>query len=163
MRDNKWLWITVGCLISWGIIISWAVCVVTAHGAAPEDQAVSHEKLEEEAYYDGLELLAVCVEAEAGNQDLDGKRMVADVILNRVDHPGWPDTITEVITQPYEFSSYWDGSMDRVWEPSEETFQAVQMELERRSWPGLYYFTSNGFSEYGTPWKKAGDHYFSTE
>ena len=102
------------------------------------------------------------MEAEAGNQDLDGKRMVADVILNRVDAPEWPDNITDVITQPYAFASYWDGGMEAVWEPSEETFEAVRMELLERSWPELYYFTSDGYSRYGTPWGKAGDHYFST-
>lgn len=119
------------------------------------------EELEEQEYYDSLELLAICVEAEAGNQSLDGKRMVVDVILNRVDSPDWPDNITDVITQPYAFSSYRDGGMEAVWEPSEETFQAVRMELESRSWPELCYFTSDGWPEYGTPWKKVGDHYFS--
>ena len=108
-----------------------------------------------------LLLAVLTVAAEAGNQSLTGKRMVVDVILNRVDSPDWPDTITEVITEPYAFSSYWNGAMERVWEPSEETFRAVQMELEDRTWPGLYYFTSNGFPEYGTPWKKVGGHYFS--
>lgn len=51
--------------------------------------------IEEEEYWDSLELLAICVEAEAGNQGLQGKRLVADVILNRAeDHSGqWPDTI----------------------------------------------------------------------
>lgn len=45
--------------------------------------------IEEEEYWDGLELLAICVEAEAGNQGLQGKRLVADVILNRAeDHSG---------------------------------------------------------------------------
>lgn len=127
-----------------------------------EEGAMSPEELAEEEYYDSLELLTVCVEAEAGNQDLTGKRMVVDVILNRVDAPEWPDTIEEVIIEPYAFSSYWDGGMDRVWAPSEETFEAVRMELEKRSWPELYYFTSSGYSRYGTSWRKVGDHYFST-
>lgn len=157
MKDNKWFWIMAGCLISWVIIFLWVGWLITSHA----ETGISVEELEEEVYYDSLELLAVCVEAEAGNQDLDGKRMVVDVIMNRVDHPDWPDTIEEVITQPREFSSYWDGGMDKVWEPSEETFRAVQMELKARSWPELYYFTADGWSRYGTPWKKVGDHYFS--
>ena len=90
-----------------------------------EEGAMSPEELAEEEYYDSLELLTVCVEAEAGNQDLTGKRMVVDVILNRVDAPEWPDTIEEVITEPYAFSSYWDGGMDRVWAPSEEDRKSV--------------------------------------
>jgi N-acetylmuramoyl-L-alanine amidase len=121
------------------------------------------EEIEEEEKADELELMAICVEAEAGNQSLTGKRMVADVILNRVDNPDFPDTIQGVIFQKYHFSSYWDGGMDRVVEPSEETILAVQMELQERGWPGLLYFTAGEWPEYGTPWKKVGDHYFATK
>lgn len=160
MKDFKWVWISYFCLVAWIVILLWIDNVLSVHAQEGNSEA-PEEELEEEMYFDSLELLAVCVEAEAGNQSLDGKRMVVDVILNRVDHPDWPDSIAEVITDPYEFTTYWDGGMDSVWEPSEETFQAVQMELESRSWPGLYYFTSNGWSKYGTPWQKVGDHYFS--
>lgn len=114
-----------------------------------------------EAGMSDLDLIAACVEAEAGNQDLTGKRLVADVILNRVDAEGFPDTIEGVISQPRHFASYWNGVMDKA-EPSEETFQAVRMEMEERSYPGLLYFDSEGYLPYGTPWKKVGDHYFST-
>lgn len=120
------------------------------------------EDIEEEMYYDSLELLAICVEAEAADQGLEGKRMVADVILNRVDDADWPDSIEGVILQPYQFTSYWDGGMARA-VPSEETFEAVRMELEHRGWPGLYYFSADGYSEYGTKWKQVGGHYFSTK
>ena len=117
----------------------------------------------EEDFYNSLEFLGKCVEAEAGNQDLLGKRMVVDVILNRMnDSSGeWPDTIVDVITQPYQFSSYWDGSMDCVKEISEETWEAIYMELEEITYTDIYYFTSEGFHKYGTPWKKVGDHYFN--
>lgn len=120
-------------------------------------------ELQEEDYWNSLELLAICVEAEAGNQGLEGKRLVVDVILNRVDDKSgeWPDSIPEVIMQENHFTSYWDSGMERVVEPSEETFKAVQMELEERSYPGIYYFREGTWSDYGTPWKKVGDHYFS--
>lgn len=121
------------------------------------------EDTEMEKRYDELEFMAICVEAEAGNQGLEGKRMVADVILNRVLDKDFPNTITEVITQPYQFAVYWDGSMERVVEPSEETIKAIQMEIEDIGWPGLFFFKSSGFSQYGKPWKKVGDHYFSTK
>ena len=121
----------------------------------------AEDELAEELYCDSLELLAICVQAEAGNQPLIGRRMVADVILNRVDDSDWPDTIEGVITQRYQFSSYWDGGMDRIYEPDELTIKAVQMELKHRSWPGLYYFRTGRYSSYGTPWEKVGDHYFS--
>lgn len=123
---------------------------------------VTDEDLAEEEYYDSLELLALCVEAEAGNQGLEGKRLVVDVILNRVDDPDFPDTIEGVISQPYHFSTFWDGGIDKA-DPTEETFEAVKMELKERSYPGVLYFTAGGYGDYGTPWRKVGDHYFSTK
>src|SRR5574344_141889 len=113
-----------------------------------------------EEYYDSLELLACCVEAEAGNQGLVGKKYVGDVVLNRVDDEDWPYNITDVIMQQNQFSVVLDG---RIWEvePTEETFQAVREELEHRTNNEVLFFTSEGFSQYGTAWKKIGDHYFS--
>ena len=116
----------------------------------------------EDAYYLSLEMLARCVEAEAGNQGLEGKRLVVDVILNRVKDPEFPDTIREVISQPYHFSVYWNGAMDRA-EVSEETWQAIRMELNEISYPGVLYFTNEGYLDYGTPWRQVGDYYFSTK
>lgn len=125
-------------------------------------ECIDRTQIEEEGYFDDLELMAACVEAEAGNQGLDGKRMVADVILNRVEDPDWPNTIEGVITQKYQFSTYWNGAMDSV-SISDETFEACKMELKERGWPGIYYFTAGGYGEYGTPWRKVGDHYFCTK
>lgn len=110
---------------------------------------------------DEIYLLAACVEAEAGNQSLLGKRMVADVILNRVDSKEFPDTISAVITQPYQFSTWWNGAIADA-EVTEETLQAVHMELGERSYPSLMFFDCGSYLPYGTPWKQVGDHYFST-
>ncbi len=112
--------------------------------------------------YDDIDLLCNMVEAEAGNQDLMGKRLVACVALNRVDNPNWPDTITGVITQPGQFASYADGGMQRFSVISDATREAVRLELQQRSYPALYYFTADGYSAYGTPYFQYGDHYFST-
>lgn len=134
-------------------------------GVSAEPRPEHAADLEEEAYWDGIELLAVCVEAEAGNQGLAGKRLVAAVILNRAEDKSgqWPNTVTGVITQEGQFASYWDGGMAKVWEPSEETFEAVRLELMERSYPGIYYFREGDWPDYGTPWEKVGDHYFSTQ
>lgn len=128
-----------------------------------EEMKMTPEELAEEAYWDSMEMVAVCVEAEAGNQGLEGKRLVADVILNRMEDDSgiWGTTVEEVITQPGQFASYWDGGMDRVVEPSEETLRAVQMEIAERGYPEIYYFREGEWPEYGTPWRKVGDHYFS--
>jgi spore germination cell wall hydrolase CwlJ-like protein len=123
---------------------------------------MTEDDIAEEEYLDSLELLAQCVEAEAGNQGLLGKRLVADVILNRVDSLDFPNTIEGVITQPYQFTSYWNGSISRV-SVSDETFEAVSMELEERCNTELLFFTAQAYGSYGTPWRQVGDHYFSTK
>ena len=115
---------------------------------------------DDEIFCDSLEILAICVESEAGNQDLYGKRLVVDVILNRVDSDRFPDTIEGVISQKYQFTTYWDGSMGRVDEPSPETYEAVKMELESRTDDSILFFTAGNYNTYCTPAYRYGDHYF---
>lgn len=83
-----------------------------------------------------MAMLAQLVQAEAGNQDLTGKRLVADVVLNRVDDERFPDTVEEVIFQknPVQFGVTVDGAFERVRGGiSEECFEAVRIEWERKS------------------------------
>lgn len=136
-----------------------------------EEEMYLLEKLEEQQanveennrkYAAELEILARCVEAEAGNQSIDVKRAVVSVILNRVDDDDWPDTIHEVIADPYEFATYWNGRMDEV-TPATSTYEAIACEMETRSYPGLYYFDMDQFLQYGTPYTRMGDLYFSTK
>lgn len=116
-------------------------------------------EMENEEFCDSLEILACCVEAEAGNQDLLGKRLVADVILNRVDSPRFPNTIEEVVSQKYHFTTFWDGTMARI-VPSDETFKAVQMELDERTDSEILFFTAGDYNTYCLPAYRHGDHYF---
>lgn len=116
----------------------------------------------EDDYYNSVELMAKVVEAEAGNQNLLGKRMVVDVILNRVRDEEFPNTIVDVIFQKNAFAVIDNGMYEQV-EISEETWTAVWMELQEVTHPEVLYFCSTGFHEYGTPWKKVEDHYFNTK
>lgn len=127
-----------------------------------QNYEMTQEELAEEMYYDSLELLALCVEAEAADQGLIGKKYVCDVVLNRVDDEDYPDNITDVILQKNQFSVVLDG---RIWEvePTEETYQAIREELEVRTNYKVLFFCCEGYSKYGTDWKKIGDHYFSTK
>lgn len=47
--------------------------------------------------------LGLTIYHEARNQDLEGKIMVAEVVLNRVEKEAWPDSICGVIRQPNQF------------------------------------------------------------
>lgn len=52
-----------------------------------------------------LELMALCIWAEARNQGLEGMQAVGSVILNRASRPGWwGKDIKSVILKPYQFS-----------------------------------------------------------
>lgn len=66
-----------------------------------------------------LDCLASAVYYEAGNQDADGERAVAQVVLNRVRHPAFPSTVCGVVYQGStrstgcQFTFTCDGSLER--------------------------------------------------
>lgn len=57
--------------------------------------------------------LALNVYFEARDQDLDGQYLVAEVVMQRVTSPSFPDTVCEVVYQPYAFSWTHDGKSDK--------------------------------------------------
>ena len=65
-----------------------------------------------------LEVLLKIVEAEAGCEDEEGKLLVANVILNRLNSDKFPDSVSEIVFQQEngitQFSPVSDGSYDRV-------------------------------------------------
>jgi N-acetylmuramoyl-L-alanine amidase len=78
-----------------------------------------------------LDLLAAIVYAEAGDQDFTGQRLVADVVLNRVHSPAWPNSVSEVIYQPYQFSPVLDGGLGRAWgNVTESCYEAARLALQ---------------------------------
>ena len=121
-------------------------------------------QIEFEDYMGELELLANLVEAESGNQDLKGKRLVADVVLNRVESDRFPNTITEVIYQDYQFSTVLDGALERAsWHISDESFEAVRLEAlesEERLDEDILFFTYGDYNPHCVPGYQYGAHYF---
>lgn len=72
---------------------------------------VSEETIPEVDPYE-LEMLAIVIYQEAGgNKSCDDcRRRVADVVLNRVAHPKYPDTIEKVLTQKSQYGKlHWTG------------------------------------------------------
>lgn len=153
--------------------VGQAMLEVSNIQTAQEDEMYRLEQAEQERmkenveannqkYAAEIEILARCVEAEAENQSIDVKRAVISVILNRTEDADWPETISEVIADPYEFATYWNGAMDEA-EPSVSTYEAISLEMETRSYPGLFYFDMDDYLPYGTPYVKMGNLYFSTK
>ena len=119
----------------------------TAEEAAAETGRI-YEVSEED--YDALLRL---VEAEASGEDIKGKLLVANVVLNRVQSGAFPDTIKEVIYQRQngraQFSPVATGKIDRV-AVSEETVEAVERALcgEDES-AGALYFVAPAYADAG--------------
>ncbi len=93
------------------------------------------------------EILQRIVEAEAGNQDLKGRIMVANVILNRVKSGRFPRTVKGVVFSPGQFSPVSNGRYYRV-QVSDKTKKAVKMALNGRDYSeGALYFMCRSASE----------------
>lgn len=124
----------------------------------------SDEQIKEEIYLGELEVLAQLVEAEAGNQPFEGKCLVVDCILNRVESPEFPDTISEVIYQkdPIQFSTVYNGAFDKAaWNMKEDDYAAVMYEVELHGNKEFLYFNNSpDVSGSGTP-VKVGGHWFN--
>lgn len=120
----------------------------------------TEEQIQEEIRLGEMELMAQLVEAEAGNQTIEGKCLVVDVILNRVESPDYPDTIEEVIFQPGQFSVITNGAFDKAaYHMQESDYAAVLMECELHQNKEVMYF-NNCKSVGGKNKFKVGGHWF---
>lgn len=108
-----------------------------------------------------IELLALLTMAEAEGECEEGKRLVIDTVLNRVDSEYFPDTITEVIYQKNQFSSMWNGRVNRC-SVKEDICQLVVEELENRTNYDVIFFHAGKYGKYGTPLFQVENHYFSS-
>ena len=130
-----------------------------------EEQVIEGEVIIENDHYEftekEVEMIAQLTMAEAGNQTELGKRLVIDVVLNRLDHENFPDTVYGVIYQKNQFSPVSSGSFDRCY-PTEENIRLVKEEIERRTDHDVMFFRAGKYGNYGTPMYCVGDHYFSS-
>ena len=85
-------------------------------------------------------LLARVISAEARGEPYSGQVAVGAVILNRVAHPSFPNTISGVVYEPGAFTCMVDGQFD---EPvADSAYQAAQDALNGSDPTGgaIYYF-----------------------
>lgn len=124
----------------------------TQDSVSSGQRIVDYEILEHEKKYNlseqDYDTLLRIVEAEAGGEDEDGKLLVANVVLNRVNNDKFPDTVTDVVMQKGEgvaqFSPTVDGRFENV-TISEETYDAVERAIygEDISQGALYFCARN--------------------
>lgn len=85
-------------------------------------------------------LLARLISAEARGEPYSGQVAVGAVVLNRVDHPSFPNSISGVIYQSGAFSCLYDGQWD---EPvADSAYQAAKEAMAGADPTGgaIYYF-----------------------
>lgn len=116
------------------------VLLTTREGAQPY--------LEDAAYdQDTLYWLSHIICAESGNQPLEGKIAVGNVVMNRVYDPAFPDNIYDVLFQKNQFTPASSGSIYR--EPNEESVLAAMLVLDgAQVTPDALFFNATGTRSY---------------
>lgn len=91
------------------------------------------------------QLLARAVNGEARGEPYEGQVAVAAVILNRVKHSSFPNTIAGVIYQPGAFTAVSDGQINVPIDPNSTVYKACKDALNGWDPSGgaIYYFNPN--------------------
>ncbi len=93
-----------------------------------------------EANEANVNLLARIISAEARGEPYSGQVAVGAVILNRVEHPSFPDTLSGVIYQPGAFTAITDGQFNES--VAESAYRAARDALNGTDPSGgaIYYY-----------------------
>lgn len=119
--------------------------------ASPEslpNEGVSHELLFTE---EDVAMVAKTLYGECRGCSAEEQAQIVWCILNRVDDPRFPDTISDVITQPYQFHGYssgfpvWDSLADVARDVlTRWSYEKQGIAVERELAPEYVFFTGNG-------------------
>lgn len=131
-------------------------CTLTLVKSGQPAAAGAYE--EEDLYW-----LSRAIYSESGNQPMKGRIAVGTVILNRVAHEAFPNTIKDVIFAPGQFSPVSNGTIYR--EPDEESVIAAKLCLDgvREAGESLYFNVTSMVSwadQSRTLYCTIGDHNF---
>lgn len=115
------------------------------------DYWVLKKKTVIEVSEEDYEVLLKIVEAEAGCEDEKGKLLVANVVINRVKSPKFPNTVKEVVFQrengTTQFSPVSDGTYGRK-KVSQETMDIVDRALRGEDVSeGALYFAARNYAD----------------
>ncbi len=113
---------------------------------------------------DEINLLAKVISAEARGESYEGQVAVGAVVLNRVAHPSFPDTLSGVVYQKGAFSCVNDSNW---YQPVAESAKRAAKDAINGWDPtggAIYYYnpakTSNAWMRSRTVIKVIGNHYF---
>lgn len=114
-----------------------AVCIAGAVALKPAETVAQTQRSESD-----IQLLARAVNGEARGEPYEGQVAVAAVILNRVKHPSFPNTIAGVIYQPGAFTAVSDGQINVPIAQNSTIYKACQDALNGwdPTYGAIYYF-----------------------
>lgn len=127
----------------------------------PEFTMIMVPEEKELATKEEIDLITLVTMAEAEGEPEEGKRLVIDTILNRVDSIYFPDTIYDVIYQKHAFEAMWNGRVNECY-VMEDIRQLVIEELRNRMNYDVVFFTAGHYGKYGNPMMQVGNHYFAS-
>lgn len=136
-------------------------------GKAPKEKAIKTQTATDKTGQYGnadFTLLAKVISAEARAEPYVGQVAVGAVILNRVEHPSFPNTIAGVVYQPDAFTCMYDGNIDQ--EVVASAYRAAQDAINGWDPSGgaLYYYnpakTSNQWMKSRPQVTTIGEHIF---
>lgn len=119
----------------WKLLLAMTIVVALVHGTPPQPASSQQWYPRGVIRADELELLARLVAAEAEGEPYAGQVAVAAVILNRVQSPQFPNSISGVAYQPLAFESVGNGLIWRR-QPSAEAYNAARDALN--GWDPTY-------------------------
>ncbi|QKG64566.1 cell wall hydrolase [Pseudomonas sp. B14-6] len=113
----------------------------SADGPVPKSEAITQSEVQavdpagKSPLDDAITCMARSIYWEAKGKDTDDMAAVANVVMNRLGHAGFPDTVCAVVKQGSEtkscqFSWWCDGRPDTV---QEETQYALAKEIARKA------------------------------
>lgn len=73
--------------------------------------------------------MAMAVFFEARDQPLTGQQAVAEVVINRVESPRFPDTVCDVVFQNKQFSFTHDGMSDDYTKHTDNVFDRQAIDI----------------------------------
>lgn len=144
------------------ITLLTSIVVIAANGLnlkATYQEPYEIAGLSESDFY----FISSVVEAESDrSESLDGRILIAETILNRVESELFPDTVSGVLTQSGQFSTVVNGhSITERTELSDEAVIIAAREIEAGTAPEVLFFNCIGYN-YGTPYGYVDGNYFMT-
>jgi len=137
----------------WKAVYQDVMCNDLVLMSGTSDHIVKYHDRKFAITHDDYQVLLQIVEAEAGSEDIKGRMLVANVILNRLEVGFGGNTISEVVFDEGQFSPVADGRFFKV-VPTEDTVEAVNRVLagEDLSEGALYFMCRERASKRGTRW-----------